>query len=163
MLRFILWYYDIGLFATILGFLNQGFTNLPYSGLKSKNTRGNNPMKILIIEDEKKIARLLRDGLEKEGFEVDYSADGGKGQRKIERYHKDYNLVILDLMLPGKTGFEICRDIREKNISVPILILTARSGVEDKALAMNLGADDYMLKPFSFRDLLTRIRGLEKV
>lgn len=117
-------------------------------------------MKILIIEDEKKLAQLLKTGLEKEGYAVDFLTDGESGQKRIELHYIDYDMVILDLMLPKRDGAEICRSIREKNISIPILVLTAKSGIDDKILLLDLGADDYLTKPFSFSELLARIRAL---
>jgi DNA-binding response OmpR family regulator len=117
-------------------------------------------MKILIIEDEKKLAKMLKAGFEKEGYAADYLVDGESGLRRIELHHMDYDLVILDLMLPGIEGAEICKNIREKKISIPILVLTAKSGTEDKINLLDLGADDYLVKPFSFNELLARIRAL---
>ena len=86
--------------------------------------------------------------------------DGDSGQRRIELYHKDYDLVILDLMLPGKSGFEICQAVRAKGIATPILVLTARDAPDDKVKALDNGGDDYLVKPFSFQELLARIRAL---
>jgi DNA-binding response OmpR family regulator len=117
-------------------------------------------MKILIIEDEKKLAVMLKAGLEKEGYAADYLMDGESGQRRIELHHMDYDLVLLDLMLPKRDGSEVCKNIREKNISIPILVLTAKSGTDDKINLLDLGADDYLVKPFSFNELLARIRAL---
>ncbi|MDE2019092.1 MAG: response regulator transcription factor [Patescibacteria group bacterium] len=117
-------------------------------------------MRILIIEDEEKLAESLKKGLEKSGYAVDYLTDGEAGQRRIEMAHKNYDLVILDLMLPGKSGFEICQAVRKRGIMTPILILTARDMTDDKILALDNGADDYLVKPFSFEELLARIRAL---
>ncbi len=117
-------------------------------------------MRVLVVEDEEKLAKTLKKDLEKEGFAVDYIMDGESGQRRIETSHKDYDLVILDLMLPKKNGFEVCRDVRASNIVLPIIILTAKDAVEDKVLALNSGADDYLVKPFAFEELLARIRAL---
>src|SRR3989344_6018197 len=100
-------------------------------------------MRILIVEDEEKLANSLKKGLEKEGYAVDFVLDGESGQRRIETSHKDYDLVVLDLMLPKKNGFEVCKEVRDVNIVVPIIILTARDAVEDKVLALDSGADDY--------------------
>ena len=115
-----------------------------------------NIMKILIIEDEVKLAKLLKSGLEKEGYAVDCLHDGESGQRRLELHHIDYDLLVLDLMLPKRTGEEICRNIREKEIKIPILVLTAKSGTDDKINLLDLGADDYLVKPFSFKELLAR-------
>lgn len=117
-------------------------------------------MRILIVEDEEKLAQSLKKGLEKEGFAVDYIMDGDAGERRIVVSHKDYDLVILDLMLPGKDGFQICRDVREQQITTPILVLTARDATEDKVTALDAGADDYLVKPFSFEELMARVRAL---
>ncbi len=117
-------------------------------------------MRILIVEDEEKLALSLKKGLEKEGFAVDYIMDGDAGERRIVISHKDYDLVILDLMLPGKDGFQICRSVREQQINVPILVLTARDATDDKVAALDAGADDYLVKPFSFEELMARVRAL---
>jgi len=114
-------------------------------------------MKILIIEDEENLAKLLRGALKKEGYTVDYVGDGEIGQRRIELHHKDYDLVILDLMLPKKDGLEVCRNIRESGIAVPVLVLTAKDSEKDKISLLNAGADDYIVKPFSFKELVARI------
>lgn len=117
-------------------------------------------MRILIIEDDIKIAEAVKAGLEKAGYAVDHMADGEAGQRRIEINHADYDLVILDLMLPGIDGFQICKNIREKEINIPVLILTAKLSTEDKVNALDCGADDYLVKPFSFEELLARVRAL---
>jgi DNA-binding response OmpR family regulator len=117
-------------------------------------------MKIFIVEDEEKLAKSLQKGLEKEGYVVDYVVDGERGESKITMNREEYDLVILDLMLPSKGGFEICKSVREKGVTVPILILTARGGIEDKVTALDSGADDYLTKPFSFEELLARVRAL---
>ncbi len=117
-------------------------------------------MKLLIVEDEEKLAKSLKKGLEKEGYAVDYVLDGEAGQRRIELGRKDYDLIILDLMLPKRNGFEVAKNVREQNILTPILVLTARDTTEDKIVALDGGADDYLVKPFSFEELLARIRAL---
>ncbi|HZZ99593.1 MAG TPA: two-component system response regulator RppA [Candidatus Paceibacterota bacterium] len=117
-------------------------------------------MRILIVEDEEKLAQSLKKGLEHEGFAVDYVTDGEAGQRRIEMSHKDYDAVILDLMLPKKDGFEICKAVRSENITIPILVLTARDATDDKVTALDAGADDYLVKPFSLSELLARLRAL---
>jgi DNA-binding response OmpR family regulator len=118
------------------------------------------PMRILIIEDEEKLAKSLKKSLEKESYAVDYVTDGEAGQRRIEMYHNDYDMVILDLMLPKKTGFEVCKNVRSQKINVPILILTAKYGTYDKIDALDSGADDYLVKPFALEELLARVRAL---
>ncbi len=119
-------------------------------------------MRILIVEDEQKLADLLRRGLKGEGYIVDHAADGEVGQNKIELNHADYDLIILDLMLPKKPGYEVCRNIREAGIKTPVLILTARGETESKVLLLNSGADDYMIKPFHFSELFARIMALTR-
>lgn len=117
-------------------------------------------MKVLIVEDEEKLAQALKAGLKLEGHTVDVLEDGPRGEGRILMCRNDYDLVILDLMLPGKNGFEICTHVRAMGVTLPILILTARSGTEDKVLALNSGADDYLVKPFSFEELLARMNAL---
>jgi len=117
-------------------------------------------MKILIVEDQEKLAKLLKKGLESKGYAADYVTDGEEGQRRIELYKNDYDLVIMDIMMPKKNGIEVCRAIREQNISIPILMLTARDSTDDKISALEGGADDYLVKPFSFKELLARIRAI---
>jgi DNA-binding response OmpR family regulator len=117
-------------------------------------------MRVLIIEDEEKLAESLKKGLERSGYAADYILEGESGERRIELYHSDYDIVILDLMLPKKNGFEICRDVRRRGLTLPILILTARDMTDDKILALDSGADDYLVKPFSFEELLARVRAL---
>ncbi|HQI26410.1 MAG TPA: response regulator transcription factor [Candidatus Paceibacterota bacterium] len=117
-------------------------------------------MKILIVEDEERLAKLIKKALEKEGFAVDYVTDGEAAETRIEICHKDYDLVILDLMLPKKDGLEVCRSIRAKKINIPILVLTAKFDVDDKVKTLDAGADDYLVKPFSLEELVSRIRAL---
>lgn len=117
-------------------------------------------MRILVVEDEEKLAQSLKKGLEKEGFAVDVLYDGESAQRRIEMNYMDYDLIILDLMLPKKDGFEVCRNIRDLNIVTPVLVLTARDATDDKVRALDEGADDYLVKPFSFAELLARVRAL---
>ena len=117
-------------------------------------------MRILIVEDEKVLAETLKKGLEKAGYVVDYLTDGEVAERRIALYHKEYDLVILDWMLPSKDGLQICKDIRGLKIKIPILMLTAKVETGDKISALNCGADDYLTKPFSFEELEARIRAL---
>ncbi|MDD5489127.1 MAG: response regulator transcription factor [Candidatus Moranbacteria bacterium] len=117
-------------------------------------------MRILVVEDQENLARLVKKGLESEGFAVDYVLDGETGERRISMNHKDYDLVILDWMLPQKNGDEICREVRSKKIDLPILMLTARDSAKDVASGLDAGADDYLAKPFSFDVLLARIRAI---
>jgi two-component system response regulator VicR len=113
--------------------------------------------KVLIVEDERPIAELVRFNLEKEGFQVEVCHDGQEALRRVQSDAP--NLVILDLMLPGVDGFTVCREIR-KNSQVPILILTARADEVDRVVGLELGADDYVTKPFSPRELVARVRAI---
>lgn len=115
-------------------------------------------MQILIVEDEEKIANLLRKGLLEERYTVDIAKDGEEALYKFEI--NDYDLVILDLMIPKVSGDEVCRIIRKTNTSLPILVLTAKDAVDDKVTSLDAGADDYVTKPFSFTELSARVRAL---
>ncbi|MFH1175467.1 MAG: response regulator transcription factor [bacterium] len=115
-------------------------------------------MTILLVEDEEKITRFIKRGLELEHFTVDVAYDGEEALKLIEI--NGYDLVVLDLMLPKKDGIEVCREIRKNGISTPILMLTAKDLVDDKIAGLDSGADDYMVKPFAFGELLARIRAL---
>src|SRR5882672_2207227 len=103
-------------------------------------------MKILLVEDEQKLAEALAKGLNHEGYTVDIIPDGKKALTRISLHRTDYDLVILDLMLPSMDGFEICKQVREWNITVPILVLTARAETETKVDLLLSGADDYLVK-----------------
>jgi len=113
---------------------------------------------ILLIEDEPGIRMAVKDELEFEGFQVRLAKDGLAGMESILRESPD--LIVLDLMLPGKNGFEICRDIRQRGIVTPVIVLTARSQEVDKIRGLELGADDYITKPFSLAELVARIRAV---
>jgi DNA-binding response OmpR family regulator len=117
-------------------------------------------MRILIVEDEQQIADAIKKFLEKEGYAVDHLADGFQAQQRILLHRNEYDLIILDLMLPGMPGLEICDHVRSEGISIPILILTARDFLNDKVTLLDSGADDYMVKPFSMRELLSRVKAL---
>ena len=117
-------------------------------------------MKILIVEDQENLAKLIKKGLEQEGFTADYVLDGESAQRRIEMNVRDYDLVILDVMLPKKTGIEVCKEVRKKKIMTPIIMLTAQDQKHDIVTGLNVGADDYLVKPFEFEVLLARIRAL---
>lgn len=119
-----------------------------------------NGVKILIVEDNEKLAQMLKKGFESKGYAADYVTDGEAGQSRIELSSDDYDIVILDLMMPKKNGMEVCEYVRKKNITIPILILTARDSTDDKISALDSGADDYMIKPFSFKELLSRVRAI---
>jgi DNA-binding response OmpR family regulator len=115
-------------------------------------------MRILVVEDNKKVASFVEKGLREEGYAVDVAHDGVDGSLKAHVY--DYDLLILDVMLPGKTGYEIVSDIRKEQKAVPILLLTARDAADDIVRGLDVGADDYLTKPFSFDVLLARVRAL---
>ena len=117
-------------------------------------------MKILLVEDEQKLADALKHGLELGGYTVDIVADGKKALNRISLHRDDYDIVILDLMLPSMDGHEVCKQIRASNITVPILILTARAETDTKVDLLLSGADDYLLKPFSFAELSARLQAL---
>lgn len=117
-------------------------------------------MRIILVEDEEKLAEGIKAGLTRKGYAVDTVHDGSKAYDRISLNHMDYDLIILDLMLPGMDGSEITRKIREQNITTPILILTARDEVESKVNLLLTGADDYLVKPFSFDELNARIQAL---
>ena len=117
-------------------------------------------MRILVVEDEEKLADALSMGLSKSGYAVDTIYNGEKALKRILVNHMDYDLVILDLMLPGVDGATITKSIREKNITTPILILTARDEIDSKVDLLTSGADDYMIKPFSFEELIARIKAI---
>lgn len=117
-------------------------------------------MKILIIEDEKKLAAILKEGLEEQAYFVDLAYDGEIGLEKA--LSTKYDLVIIDIILPRLSGLEVCRKIRTKNDELPIIMLTALGTTEDKLAGFDSGADDYIIKPFEFRELLARIKAQTK-
>ena len=117
-------------------------------------------MKVLIIEDNEKLAQSLKRGLEQEGFSADYLLDGESGQRRIESNTDAYDAVMLDVMLPKKDGLAVCRDLRARKVSIPILMLTARDTIADKVAGLNIGADDYLVKPFALDELVARLHVL---
>jgi two-component system copper resistance phosphate regulon response regulator CusR len=115
-------------------------------------------VRILVIEDEKKVARALREGLEAEHYEVRTAADGEEGFSLASR--DSFDLVLLDLMLPRRDGIEVLTELRKRRVPTPVFILTAKDAVEDRVLGLDRGADDYLVKPFTFPELLARIRAL---
>jgi len=115
-------------------------------------------VRILVVEDNKKVASFVERGLREEGYAVDVALDGVEGALKANVY--DYDLLILDVMLPGKSGYEIVHDLRKDGKAVPVLLLTARDATEDIVRGLDAGADDYVTKPFSFDELLARVRAL---
>ena len=115
-------------------------------------------MRVLVVEDEKRLAEAVRNGLEQEGLAVDLALNGDEGLWMARE--NDYDAIILDLMLPGRNGFQICSDLRAEGIWTPILMLTAKSGDLDHAEALDTGADDFLTKPLSFVVLLAHLRAL---
>lgn len=117
-------------------------------------------MRILIVEDEISIANFISDGLKEEGFAVDVATNGKKGLELALDILDGYDVILLDWMLPGLSGIEICRQIRKVNQNIPIIILSAKDTVDDAVFGLDTGANDYIRKPFSFEELLARIRVL---
>ncbi|MHB8815241.1 MAG: heavy metal response regulator transcription factor [Steroidobacteraceae bacterium] len=113
-------------------------------------------MKILVVEDERKTAAYLKRGLEENGFVVDVAADGDDGSHLAQT--QPYELIILDVILPGRDGWEVVADLRRHGNETPVLFLTARDAVRDRVKGLELGADDYLVKPFAFSELLARMR-----
>lgn len=115
-------------------------------------------MRLLLVEDQGKVARFIHRGLEEEGYAVDVASTGEDALAMAAV--APYDLVVLDLMLPGIDGLEVCRRLRRQQCSAPILMLTARDTVEDRVTGLDVGADDYLVKPFAFAELLARLRSL---
>jgi DNA-binding response OmpR family regulator len=115
-----------------------------------------NSMRILLVEDEIKVARFVQQGLEAEGYEVEVAGDGKTGEKKARS--DSFDLILLDVLLPKKNGFEILESLRKDKIRTPVIMLTARGTTEDIVSGLDLGADDYLTKPFVFTELLARVR-----
>jgi len=115
-------------------------------------------MRILVIEDDRKVANFVQSGLEQSGHAVDVLTEGGSAAEQARAV--DYDAVVLDLMLPGRSGFDVLRDIKARKPSLPVLILTAKDSVEDRIAGLDSGADDYMVKPFALAELAARLRAL---
>lgn len=115
-------------------------------------------MRVLVVEDEDKIAAFIKKGLEEEGYAVDVVGDGESALDYA--LSVDYDVIILDIMLPRKDGISACQNLRECGCNVPILMLTARDAVDDRVRGLDAGADDYLVKPFAFRELVARVRAL---
>ncbi len=119
---------------------------------------GAGAVRILVVEDELKVAQALRTGLEAQQYEVSLAATGEEGFFLVNS--QNFDLIILDLMLPGRDGLDVLRTLRERGLHTPVLVLTARDAVEDRVLGLDSGADDYLVKPFAFPELLARVRVL---
>ena len=117
-------------------------------------------MRVLVVEDDTKLASVLRQGLKEQGFAVDIADDGAVGLKLA--LGTDYDAVLLDLMLPGQDGLDVLRELRKEGRAVPVLILTARSSVDDRVLGLDLGADDYLSKPFDLKELFARLRAITR-
>lgn len=117
-------------------------------------------MRLLVVEDERRLAGIIKRGLIEEGYSVDAAYDGEEGEYMAET--TPYDAIVLDIMLPKKDGIEVCKELRRKRVNTPILMLTARDTVEDKVKGLDSGADDYMIKPFAFSELLARLRALTR-
>jgi two-component system OmpR family response regulator len=117
-------------------------------------------MRVLVVEDEVKMARLLRRGLVEEGHAADVASKGEDALWMAQAH--PYDAIVLDVMLPGLSGFEVCRRLRNGGVWTPVLMLTARDAVEDRVVGLDVGADDYLTKPFSFAELLARLRALAR-
>jgi len=125
-------------------------------GQRRRNERCS--VRILIVEDEKQLAEVLKRGLQEHGYAVDVAFDGEDGLDLAET--AEYDLMILDVMLPVMSGLEVARSLRARRVATPILMLTARDAVDDRVAGLDSGADDYLIKPFAFRELVARVRAL---
>jgi DNA-binding response OmpR family regulator len=115
-------------------------------------------MRVLVVEDSRRLAGIIKRGLLEEGYVVDSAFDGEEAEYMAET--TPFDVIVLDIMLPKKDGIAVCRDLRTKNVNTPILMLTAKDSVEDKVSGLDSGADDYLVKPFAFSELLARLRAL---
>src|SRR5258708_33650888 len=118
------------------------------------------PVKLLVVEDEPRMLELLRRGLTEEGHTVTCASDGGEGWEFAREY--EFDAVVLDVMLPKMNGLELAKKLREKRVSTPVLMLTAKDSVPDVVRGLDAGADDYLTKPFTFNELLARLRALQR-
>jgi DNA-binding response OmpR family regulator len=117
-------------------------------------------MKVLVIEDEQQVSNFIKQGLEEQSFEVDVAFDGFLGKRLA--LNNEYSVIVLDIIIPGINGFELCKIIKENRPEIPVLILTALGMTDDKVLGFNSGADDYLIKPFEFVELIARLHALAR-
>jgi DNA-binding response OmpR family regulator len=115
-------------------------------------------MRILVVEDSRRLAGIIKRGLQEAAYTVDNAYDGEEAQYMAET--APFNLIVLDIMLPKKDGLTVCRELRAKSVNTPIIMLTAKDSTEDKVLGLDCGADDYLVKPFAFTELLARVRAL---
>ena len=115
-------------------------------------------MRVLVVDDDRRLTAVIKRGLLEEAYAVDLAYDGEEGEYMAEV--NPYDLIILDIMLPGKDGIEVCRELRTKKVNTPILMLTAKDTVEDRVKGLDTGADDYLVKPFAFNELLARVRAM---
>src|SRR4030042_1303412 len=117
-------------------------------------------MRILVVEDERRIADFIRKGLSEHGYAVDVAGDGEEALDWPEV--AEFDVIVLDIMLPVRDGIDVCRELRRRGVQTPILMLTARDAVEDRVRGLDSGADDYLVKPFAFAELLARLRALAR-
>ncbi len=117
-------------------------------------------MRALLVEDDPGLSTVLRDGLREQGYEVDVETRFAEGLARGRR--GDFGVIILDVMLPGGSGFDLCRELRKNGVATPVLMLTARDSVDDRVRGLDAGADDYLAKPFSFKELLARLRAITR-
>jgi DNA-binding response OmpR family regulator len=117
-------------------------------------------MRVLVVEDERKVASFIRQGLEEEGHAVEVAGDGGTALELLLAPGAPFDLIVLDVMLPKRDGLDVLKTLRARGVAAPVLMLTARDGVADKVAGLDLGADDYLTKPFAFEELLARVRAL---
>ncbi len=117
-------------------------------------------MHVLVVEDEPKIAAFIGRGLVEEGYAVDLAADGEQALLRVTA--EGYDFIVLDILLPKRDGLSVCRELRRQGIHTPVLLLTARDSVDDRVRGLDSGADDYLVKPFAFRELLARLRALSR-
>ncbi len=115
-------------------------------------------MRILLVEDEKKVADFIQKGLKEESFDVEIIANGNEAIEEISK--NKFDLIIMDIMIPGKDGVEVCKNVRKQGILTPVIMLTGKDTIDDKIKGLDAGADDYLCKPFSFSELIARIRAL---
>jgi DNA-binding response OmpR family regulator len=117
-------------------------------------------MRLLLVEDDPELARILERGFREQGMHVSHAATMPVG--RSEATHGSFDVIVLDVMLPGGSGMDLCRDLRREGIATPILMLTARDAVDDRVIGLEVGADDYVTKPFAFRELVARVRALAR-